>query len=123
MQQRAADVVEREVLVLRRRREQGAFGHPLVPLAGEARTPHRRQEQVAHDHEHPCLEVGARPEAVPRAPGVEHRVLDQVVGPVGVARQAAREGAQMGNDLLELAFELGVAERRTLVRRGRGFHQ
>src|SRR5690606_25814692 len=46
-----------------------------------------------------------------RLPRLQHRFLHQVVGEVGVAAQAAAEGAQMRQQRRQLALETGVVER------------
>lgn len=52
-------------------------------------------EAVAQDREQPRPEIGAGDELVLRLQGEHHRVLDEVVGEVGVAGEAAREHPQL----------------------------
>ena len=55
-------------------------GDKVVPLALETRAAHLRQIQVAQDDECPGAHVGARLESLARRPGLEKRLLHQIVG-------------------------------------------
>src|SRR3546814_14915095 len=72
-----------------------ALDRDLVIIAVKLDAAHLRQEGVAQDHEGPRLDRRPALEAVARRPRLDPRVLGQVVGQIGFARQAAAIGDQM----------------------------
>jgi hypothetical protein len=71
---------------------------------------HLRKEGVAQDDESPRLDRGAAFEARTRRPRLDHRVLRQIVGKIGIARQAAPISAQMRDDASEKRLEFAVRQ-------------
>src|SRR4051794_23801047 len=111
MEQGALHVAELDMAVLARRRRQQFGGGDLVPLPLEAGAAHLAEEQVPQDDEGPGAHVGAGLEALARRPGLEQRLLNEVVGEVAAARERAAEGAQVRDDLGELILEFVVGKR------------
>src|SRR5690606_41019038 len=67
--------------------------------------PHIGEIGIPQDHERPCAHRRARFEPVLGGPGFEQCFLHEVVGHVRPAAKTAGKGAQMGNDLGQLALE------------------
>src|SRR5690606_34419082 len=95
--QRRLEVLEVELSVLARVNGEPRGHQPLRILNLAAPLAHLRIEFVAQDGEQPRLEVGARLEALMLVPGLDQRLLHQVVRLVGVLGQRHRKGPQTGN--------------------------
>src|SRR4051794_2566145 len=91
MEEGALHVGQLDVPVLARRRGEHLRRGDLVPLALEAGSAHLAEEQVPEDDEGPGAHVRAGLEALARRPGLQQRLLDEIVGKVAAARQRTAE--------------------------------
>jgi hypothetical protein len=102
-----------------RRVGQFARGGLVRPPAAGA---HPVDEMVVHDAEHPGAQLPAPLPARIAAPCALERVLDQVVGPVGVARQPTGIAPQAGDAGQDQGFVVGAhGLRRRALRRFRAW--
>ena len=116
-QQRAVEIGEVDRFLLPGGGGEDAFGHALVILAAEAIAAHVGEVGVAQDHEGPGAHRGAGLEPVLRRPGLEQRLLHQIIGKVGPPAQPARKGAQVRHHRGQLALEIGPFARAALFTR------
>ena len=81
-------------------------GHEAVAVLHlAAALAHLRIEFVAQDREQPRLEIGAGLEARLLVPGLDQRLLDQIVGLVGILRQRHGKGAQARDRAEQIGLE------------------
>mgnify|MGYP000384957084 CR=1 FL=1 len=99
-----------EVLRRLRSRSLAALRQEVEPvgcdLGREMLAPRQAMEAVVENLEQPGFEAGARSEAVPGAQGQEGRVLDQIVGVVGMMQERLRVAPQAGDAALEVGEEV-----------------
>ena len=85
-----------------------AFGRVLIPGRLAPCAPAIRIELVAQDREQPRFEIGAGREHVARLPGLDERLLREIVGGFLIAAERARKGAQKWNELQKTGLELAI---------------
>ena len=81
----SASRCELDMPILTGRRRENLRRRNVVPLALEASAAHLAQEQVAQDDESPGAHIGPRLEALARRPGLEERLLHQIIREVAAS--------------------------------------
>src|SRR3954451_1475367 len=118
MHQGPLHVAKLDVAVLARRSGKDLRCRDVVPLALEARAAHLAEEQVTQDDEGPGAHVGPGLEALACGPGLEQRLLNEVVSKITAARKRAAKRTKMRNHRSKLFLELGIGQRNRLRRSG-----
>ena len=110
--QRALDIGKMQAVVLIVGGDEQPLGRRLVIIRREFPAAHLRQETIAQDDESPALHAGRAGDiGGARFPRLQHGFLHQIVGEVGIPRQAAAKGAQVRQHRRQFLLEARIVER------------